>query len=166
MAREPPLEHPTAANRKSDRETWRLLFLDKEENIEALKTAGKDAGYVVVGATSIDEAWAFLDGKDHVDVIICAAFLEGESLFEFLRGVRANPAHRDATFLILSLQPGAVGARLDRSTERSAMALGADGYVIMPTFDPCELVAQIRALQPAIPALLQCDTAAERKRSE
>jgi hypothetical protein len=36
---------------------------------------------------NIEEAFAFLDGKDHADVIVCAAHLEEESMFEFLRRV-------------------------------------------------------------------------------
>jgi CheY-like chemotaxis protein len=160
------LEHPTAENAKSPHQTWRILFLDSVENIEQLKRACKDAGYVVVGSNTIRDAWTFLDGKDHVDVIVCAAYLEGESMFEFLKSVRDNKIHSAAMFLILSLDPGATGARLDRSTRSAAMALGADGYVIMPTFDPCELVAQIRHLQPNIPMLQQCDTPAEKRRSE
>jgi CheY-like chemotaxis protein len=163
---EPKLEHPTAENAKSPHQTWRILFLDSAENIEQLKGACKDAGYVVVGSTTIKDAWAFLDGKDHVDVIVCAAYLEGESLFDFLRGVRESKIHGDAMFLILSLEPGETGARLDRSTRSAAMALGADGYVIMPKFDPRELVVQIRHLQPDIPMLQQCNTSEEKRRSE
>jgi hypothetical protein len=52
-------------------------------------------------------AWAFLDGKDHADVIVCAAHLEEESMFEFLRGVRDSEAHQSAKFLILALAEGA-----------------------------------------------------------
>ena len=46
--------------------------------------------------------------------------------------------HRDAKFLILSLEPGAIGVQLDRSAARAGMALGADAYVIMLAFDPVE----------------------------
>jgi len=136
-------------------DTWRLLFVDSVENVELLKDACKDAGYQVVGARTLDEAWAFLDGEDHADVIICAAHLEEESMFDLLKSVRASAVHRKSMFLILSLAPSAIGERLDRSTAKAGMMLGADLYAIMPVFDPHELVALIKQLQPAVPILQQ-----------
>jgi CheY-like chemotaxis protein len=150
---EPELELPAPENARSPANTWRLLFLDKAENLDRLKETSKEVGYVVVGATTIEEANAFLAGKDHVDVIICAAHLEQESMFTFLKSVRESALHRAATFLILSLEPGAVGARLDRSAAGAGMALGANAYVIMPRFDPAHLLEQIRSLRPAVPVL-------------
>lgn len=158
MNTEPNIEHPLPEDAKSALQTWRLLFLDHADNIEQLKTSCKKGGYVVVGSTTIEEAWAFLNGMDHVDVIVCAAHLEEESMFQFLQDVRANERHGKAAFLILSLEPGVSGAQLDRSTERAGMLLGADGYLVMPVFNAAELIAQIQKLQPAIPMLQQSAT--------
>lgn len=166
MINQPDIEHPSPQDAKSALETWRILFLDNADNIEQLKTSCKKGGYVVVGSTTIKEAWAFLDGKDHVDVIVCAAHLEEESMFQFLQDVRANEKHGKAAFLILSLEPGTAGARMDRSTERAGMLLGADGYLVMPVFDAAELIAQIQLLQPAIPMLQQSATDEEKKDAE
>ena len=33
--------------------TWRILFLDNADNVERLKGACRDVGYVVVGATTV-----------------------------------------------------------------------------------------------------------------
>ena len=162
----PNLENPSPQHAKSALETWRILFLDNTENIEQLKTACKKCGYAVVGSTSIQEAWTFLNGKDHVDVIVCAAHLEEESMFQFLKDVRANEKHSKVAFLILSLEPGTSGARLDRSTERAGVLLGADGYLVMPVFNAPELMDQIHKLQPAIPMLQQSATAEEKRNAE
>ena len=166
MTQEPPLEHPLPENAKSAQQTWRILFLDCPENVDQLKGACKEAGYVVIGAISIAEAWAFLKGKDHADVIVCAAHLEDESMFEFLKSVRENEIHRRARFLILSLSPGEVGARLDRIAAKAGMLLGADAYAMMPAFDPHALIALIKDLQPGVPMLQQSATDEERRRSE
>jgi CheY-like chemotaxis protein len=166
MPREPKVEHPAPKDVRSPMKTWRILFLDHAENIEKLKDAGKHAGYEVVGALTIQKAWAFLEGKDHADVIVCAAHLEEESMFEFLRRVRDSEVHQNAKFLILSLEQGVTGARLERSTERAAMALGADGYAVMPVFDPHELSALIKELQPSIPMLQQSASAEEKRRAQ
>ena len=166
MTKQPNIEHPAVKDAKPPLETWRILFLDTTENIEQLKATCKECGYAVVGSTTIKEAWAFLEGKDHVDVIVCAAHLEDESMFQFLKDVRDNEKHGNAAFLILSLEPGEAGARMDRSTERAGMLLGADGYLIMPVFDAPELIAQIQKLQPRIPMLQQSTTAKEKREVE
>ncbi len=166
MTKQPALEHPTSKDAKPPEETWRLLFLDSAEHIVYLKEACKKCGYVVVGATIIQEAWGFLNGKDHVDVIICAAHLEEESMFKFLKDVRANEVHGQVGFLILSLEPGTSGARMDRSSERAGMLLGADGYLVMPVFNAPELLAQIKKLQPRVPMLQQSATVEEKRNAE
>ena len=162
----PDIEHPAIKDAKPPLETWRILFLDNAENIEQLKTACKKCGYAVIGSTTIDEAWTFLNGKDHVDVIVCAAHLEEESMFRFLQDVRDNKMHGNTAFLILSLEPGEAGVRMDRSTERAGMLLGADGYLIMPVFDALELIAQIQKHQPLIPMLQQSTSAREKREAE
>ena len=85
MQKEPQVEYPAPKDAKPPMKTWRILFLDSAENVKKLKDACKHAGYEVVGALTIEEAWAFLDGKDHADVIVCAAHLEEESMFGFLK---------------------------------------------------------------------------------
>jgi CheY-like chemotaxis protein len=162
MSQEPTLEHPAAANAKPEDQTWRILFLDNAENVEQLKMSCKEVGYVVAGATTLGEAWAFLDGKDHVDVIVCAAHLEQDSMFEFLQAVRKSAPHGKAKFLILSLEPGPVGARFDRTAKNASLALGADTYLVMPQFNAQELVAEIRKLQPVVPKLQQVATPEEK----
>ena len=164
--KQPHIEHPTPQDAKPPLQTWRILFLDSGEHIEQLKSTCKKCGYAVVGSTTIAEAWSFLNGKDHVDVIVCAAHLEEESMFQFLKDVRDNERHGKAAFLILSLEPGEAGARMDRSTERAGMLLGADGYMVMPVFDAPELLAQIEKIQPLIPMLQQSTTAKEKRDAE
>lgn len=164
--KQPDIEHPSTKDAKPALQTWRILFLDSPEHIAQLKSTCKKCGYAVVGSTTIEEAWLFLNGKDHVDVIVCAAHLQEESMFQFLKDVRANEKHGDVAFLILSLEPGEAGARMDRSTERAGMLLGADGYMVMPVFDAPELIAQIEKNQPLIPLLQQTNTANEKRDAE
>ncbi len=76
MWKEPKVEYPAPEDARPPTQTWRILFLDRAKNVEKLKDACKHAGYAVVGATTIEEAWAFLQGEDRADVIVCAAHLE------------------------------------------------------------------------------------------
>ena len=165
MPKEPRVEHPAPENAKSPHQTWRILFLDSAENVEQLKEACKDVGYDVIGATTIEEAWAFLDGKNHADVIVCAVHLEEESMFDFLQRVRASDEHRTTKFLMLSLEPGLAGARLDRSAANAGMALGADAHAVMAVFDAPALVGHLRKLQPTVPTL-QMATGEEKRLAE
>lgn len=165
MTTEPRLEYPDADDARSPADTFRILFLDGSPHVDRLKEACKDDGYVVVGAETIAEAMAFLEGKNHVDVIVCAAHLETESMFAFLEHVRADELHKVTKFLILSLASGTHGARLDRSAAQAGALLGANDYVIMPTFDAPALIACIRELQPDVPTL-QLASDEEQARSE
>ena len=166
MTNQLDIELPVAADAKSPQQTWRILFLDNADHIAQLKDTCKKMGYAVVGSTSIQDAWTFLNGKDHVDVIVCAAHLEEESVFKFLKEVRDHDKHSKVAFLILSLESGSMGAQVDRSTARTGMALGASGYLVMPQFDASQLITQIQKLQPDIPMLQQSATVEEKQSAE
>ena len=165
MAKEGELEYPDAADALAPDDTFRILLVDRDAQIERLKHACTDVGYVVVGAGSMAEGVRFLNGKDHVDVIVAAAHLDGDSPLELLQFVRKNAIHKDVIFLILSLEPGVHAAFLDKNAARAGMALGADAYFVMPEFDERVLVAQIQKLQPLLPAL-QHATPEEKRKAE
>ena len=149
--KEPVVESPT--NRSPGQHTFRILILDTPEHVDLLKTACKEAGHAVVAAHSIAESFAFLDDKDHADVIVCAAYLEDESLFDFLGKLRNHPTHQHSRFMILSLEPGPAGVLMNYTVEIAGKALGADAFVRMPEFDEKKLVAEIDKLLPSIPSL-------------
>ena len=64
-----------------------------------------------------------MEGSNHVDVVVCAAYMEDESLFEFLKRLRSNPIHKESMFLTLGLGPGPVGDRMNVSTESAGKVL-------------------------------------------
>ena len=163
MHKESKVEHPSTQYARPPMKTWRILFLDRAENVQKLKAACEEAGYEVAGACTIKEAWAFLNGKDPVDVIVCAAHLEEESVFEFLKAVRESHAHRQAVFFILSLEPNGKARGLHNSTACAAKALGADTYVVMPVFDSKKLITLIEELQPAVPQLPRSASVEEKR---
>jgi CheY-like chemotaxis protein len=86
-------------------------------------------------------------------VIVCAAHLEDESVFEFLQKLKSNPIHKDSMFMTLSLAPGPIGVQLNESVEKAGRLLGADAFVSMPVFDAEQLIAEIKKLLPLLPAL-------------
>jgi CheY-like chemotaxis protein len=73
----------TASPPLASKDTFRILIMDTVEHVNLLKKVCKAAGHSVVPAHTIEEALAFLNNTNHVDVIICAAYLEDESMFDF-----------------------------------------------------------------------------------
>jgi CheY-like chemotaxis protein len=151
MPDEPKVEPATPELAAKD--TFRILILDTVEHTDQLKAVCKNAGHSVIAVQTIQEAFAFLDGKNHADVIVCAAYLEDESMFSFLKRLRSNPIHKDSMFLTLALAPGPVGAGANTSTENAGRLLGADAFVSMPVFDAVQLIAEIKKLLPQVPWL-------------
>lgn len=153
MTDEPEIEKAFLAAKLPAKDTFRILIMDTPEHTEQLKSACKNAGHDVVAAHSIDEAFAFLDDKDHADVIVCAAHLEEESVFDFLRRLRINPIHKKSMFMTLALESGPIGKKANPTAEKAGRLLGADAFVIMPIFDSEQLIAEIKKLLPTIPML-------------
>lgn len=129
------------------------MFAGSAEHAIQMKEACKDVGHSVASAQTIEEALAFMNGADHVDVIVCAAYLQDESLFDFLTRLQGDPVHKKAMFMILALAPGPVGIKLNESVEIAGNHLGADAFVSMPEFDPVLLISEIKKLLPSIPRL-------------
>ena len=153
MIEEPQIEPATPELAAKD--TFRILIMDTHEHVEQLMAACKNAGHSVIPAYTIDEAFRYLDGSNHADVIVCAAHLEDESLFEFLRRLKTNEIHKKSMFMSLSLAPGPMGVKVDDTVEKSGRLLGADAFVSMPVFDAHQLIVEIKKLLPMVPSLEQ-----------
>jgi len=155
MPDEPKIEPANNEAKVPAKDTFRILIVDTIENTLQLKMACKEAGHSVVAAHKIDEAIAFLDNEDHADVIVCAAYLEDESMFDFLKQVRNNPIHKKSMFMILSLAPGPAGIVANSSTKAAGRLLGGNAFVSMPVFNAELLIDEVRKLLPLVPILEQ-----------
>jgi len=153
MTDTPEVEQAFPDAKLAAKDTFRILIMDTVDHVNEVKAACKNAGLSVVPAHSLEEAFAFLDEQDHADVIICAAYLEDQSLFEFLKRLRANAVHKHTMFMTLALAPGPMAVRTKDSTERASRLLGADAFINMPEFDAEKLIAEIKKLLPDEPLL-------------
>jgi len=144
------IEPPTVE--KPPQQTYRILTLENPANVEKLTQACKRAGHEVVPCFTIAEAMRFLESKDHVDVIVAAAHLENESVFNFLQKVKSSDCilHK-ANFFMLCSDPGMLALVTSPSVEIAASLMGADKYLLMPEFDAERLISEIEELLPAIP---------------
>jgi CheY-like chemotaxis protein len=134
-------------------ETFRILMLENPENIEKLKECCRHAGHEVVPVRTIHEAMAFLDSKDHVDLIISAVHLQNESVLEFLTRVKSDDSmHKEVVFVMLCLDPGQIGSVTNDLNAQTGRMLGADKYLLMPIFAADQLMVEIAELLPKLPA--------------
>jgi CheY-like chemotaxis protein len=144
------IEAPTRKLPPND--TYRILTLENPDNIEKLKEACKAAGNQVVPVRTITEAMVFLETKDHVDVIVAAAHLQNESVFDFLKQVKDEASHlKSVPFLMLCAEPGMLGLITSPAVEVAATISGADKYLLMAEFDANLLIEEISQLLPPIP---------------
>lgn len=163
--KEETVEQAMGAAKKLAKYTFRILIMDSVEHVDQLKEACKNAGHSVLACHTIESAFAFLDGVDNADVIICAAYLEDESLFDFLERLRTTPLHKGTKFMTLALAPGHIGARSNAVTEKAGDLLGADAFISMPVFDPEQLLVEIEKLLPSVPLKERRRTKAEQSRA-
>lgn len=147
---DPEVEQPI--KHLSPLETYRILMLDDPENIERMTLACKQAGHQVVAVSTIERAMLFLQTKDHVDVVVAAAHLQQESVFEFLKQLRSDDSHlKDVPFVMLCADPGFLATVSSPAVEIAANLMGTDKYLLMLEFDPDLLMQEIVLLLPIVP---------------
>lgn len=130
-------------------DTYRILVLDgKDGHMSDTVKACKRAGHEVVACHTIREAFEFLDSKDHVDAFVTEAFMEDESVFDFLKAAKSDETHKDAPILILAAEPSKLGMFFAPSVAQAAELLGAYKFLVMPKFDIELLIHEIDAMLP------------------
>jgi CheY-like chemotaxis protein len=140
------IEHPDHS--RPDGRIYRILVLDTPEHVDDLTTICTALGHEVVPVLTISEGMKFMDTKDHVDVIVSAAHLDNESVFDFLRQVKSSPLHRDVPFMLICSEPSEVGLFVSEVVAKAAHVLGAAKYLVMDTFNGRQLMREINALLP------------------
>lgn len=133
-----------------DNDAYRILVLaSKNDHMPAIVAACKEIGQEVVPCFTIKEAFAFLDTKDHVDLILLEAFLENESAFDFLKAAKETDELKHVPIMIMAAEPGQIGMFCTPSVSQTAELLGAYKFISMPKFDASHLVREIKAILPA-----------------
>lgn len=140
---EQPIKH-----RPND-DTYRVMVLDKQKNIDELTIACKLEGHEVVPIVSVAEGMRFLTTKDHIDVVISAVYLEDEDVFEFLKEIRQAPIHKDVKFMMICSDPSALANVLNKSVQTAAEVMGVDKYLMMTDYDIERLMKELKAILPA-----------------
>jgi DNA-binding response OmpR family regulator len=121
----------------------RLLLVDDDPQIRgALRMTLTSAGYMVVEASSGDEALDKVNSQSPVDVVLLDLKMPGMSGLEACQGIRELV---DVPILVIS-------ALRDREDKLQASGAGADDYLVKP-FGIQELLSRIRALRRATGAL-------------
>ncbi len=117
--------------------TIRVLVLqEKPENIANIELSLPDCDLVHVG--TVDEALDRLSSE--VDLIVSAVHLEHDgSVFDFLKLAKENPETSHIPFVFYCSQSSRFARSVRDGLQIAAMAIGADKYVTMETFNSMEL---------------------------
>jgi two-component system cell cycle response regulator len=107
-------------------------------NLELARSILTPSGYRVVTARGVSEGLARAR-ECHVDLILSDVFMTGESGYDFLVAVRADPELRHIPFILIT------STLMDDKDRRRALELGADGFIRRPV-EPGSLLAAIGAL--------------------
>lgn len=140
------IEHPKQS--RPDGKIFRILVLDAPGRVEELTLICTELGHEVVPVLTIREGVDFMDRQDHVDVIVSAAHLADESVFDFLRLIKSSPLHKEVPFMLICAEPGELGKFVNTVVEKAATVLGAAKYVVMEPYDARRLMREIHALLP------------------
>jgi CheY-like chemotaxis protein len=145
----PDVHEPPSETRKDH--VYRVLAVGNAEHVDQVERATKMAGHEVVPVTTTDEALRFLHTEDKVDVIVCQTHLEWDSVFSFLRKVKAEPLHRDLSFMMLCVNPSDLARSVNAAVNDAADILGASKYLVLEGTDIHRLSKEIDALLPTVP---------------
>lgn len=150
------LDRPQRELRKQKRiapavKGYRILFLDdRADHINALLEAGGLGGHEVRVAHQLSEAHAWLDQRNHVDVIISCTHMGKNNIIEFIEKIKLDAHHSWMQFVLLAAEQKQIADFLQVATEGPS-GLGADKYVVMEKFDAMRLLKEIEASLPARP---------------
>lgn len=119
---------------------------------EEIRQACLDEGYEVVTVKNSNEAFKFLESRDHVDAAIVPAFMEQGTVFDFLLGMRRMPENLTSPIMILSAEPSQMASFCSPAVEAAAKLLGAYKFVTMPEFDLKQVIRELKVMLPDVPS--------------
>jgi PleD family two-component response regulator len=136
-------------NASDARTNYRLMLLDDDiDRLKALTDVCMQLEQEIVPVTSVDSGITFLETKDHVDVIIAEAYMHREPIFDFLKRMHEEPAHREVPILLIAVNPGEVGKQFIDRVDYVAKVLGAKKVLHMKEFDGELLLREIVTIIP------------------
>ena len=127
------------AGRKADALGVRILVVDNTPaNLDLFVSMLEPLGYEVVATSNVADAFA--RAKQQIpDLIISDVHMPGESGFDFLARVKADPALREVPFMLAS------ATSWDDAAGHQAARAGADLFLMRPV-DPERLLGQVKKL--------------------
>lgn len=125
-----------------------LVLVESEEHLAKIKVSCAALGQEVVSFLNLEQAFTFLETKDHVDVCIAEAFLQDESSLDFLRRMKHMPDHSKVPVMLVAWEPGEVARFCAETVASTSTMLGAYKVLIMPDFDVEQMMREVQAVLP------------------
>ncbi|HEY9733825.1 MAG TPA: hypothetical protein V6C89_18085, partial [Drouetiella sp.] len=125
-----------------------LVLIESDSYLQKLTTSCAALGQEVVSFSNLEDAFVFLETRDHVDVCIAEAFLKDESSFDFLRRMKTMPHHSKVPVMLVAWEPGEVAKFCAETVASTSAVLGAYKFLIMPDFDVEHTMKEVQAVLP------------------
>jgi PleD family two-component response regulator len=119
-----------------------LVLQEMRENVENLRESLEPSGHELVVVNTINAAMHQLK-EEQFDMIICAVFLENESVFDFLKICKHDLMYRSIPFVFYCCKTSQFARSVRDGLQIAARTLGAERYVIMESFDAYSLKSQV-----------------------
>lgn len=119
-----------------------LVLQELQENVVNLRQSLEPSGHELVVVSTINAAMHQLK-EDQFDMIICAVFLENESVFDFLKNCKNDLVYRTIPFVFYCYKTSKFARSVRDGLQIAARTLGAERYVIMESFNAHVLRSQV-----------------------
>ena len=137
QSRRPEATSPMTTTMPTDRNVSILALDNSPTNLEFLQSLLQLSGYQVIAAATIHQAIT-LATQNPPQLIISDLHLNGESGFDFIAQVKAQPRLASIPFIFLT------STAWERSDREKGMNAGAMKYLVRP-IDPEVLLAEVEA---------------------
>lgn len=142
-----------SADGVNPRQAFRVLILGNGHSDEICAGCLQE-GHEVVSVKTSQEALDFLKSHDHVDAAVAPAFMDGETVFDFLLGLRGMPENESVRIMILSTEPSQLAQFCTPAVESAAKKLGAYKFITVPVFRLTDVMKELTAILPDVPSKL------------
>lgn len=104
------------------------------------------AGLHVVSSSSTKQAIEKLRSEGPFDLIVVEAFMEQESVFEFIKSIRTSSNGSSIPILVVAIESGSAGSLCLNEVIKTAGIVGANDTCVLPRFDGLQLAQAIKKL--------------------
>ena len=125
-----------------------ILVLETAKNVNDLKGALEPRGHKIISISTIADGMRLLRERSDVDLVVSAVHLVDESVFDFLKQIKADSELTNIPFVFLCTHASAMARFTNEVNKTASLILGACKYIVMEKFDADRLILEIESCLP------------------